>query len=160
MPKPALPPSSERIAATRRRVDRYSTLLDSGIGIPGTRFRIGLESVIGVIPVVGDIIGLLLGGWLLLEGSRVGASPALLLRMAGNVLLDALAGMVPVVGDVLDFAFKSNSLNARLLGEHLDRLEGRPRLRSRRWLGALLVAGLLLIVGLAGYGIWALLRGG
>ncbi len=156
MPKPELPPSYARIAATRRRVDRYARLLDSGIGIPGTRFRIGLEPVIGVIPVLGDIVGLLLGAWLLLEGSRVGASPALLLRMAGNVLLDALVGMVPVIGDVLDFAFKSNSRNARLLGEHLDRLEGRPR--SRRWLGAILVAGLLVVAGLAGYGIWTLIR--
>jgi hypothetical protein len=155
LPDSPLPP---HVHAIRKRVERYATVLDSGIGIPGTRFRIGLESLIGMVPVVGDAIGLLLGGWLILEGSRAGAPPRLLLRMAGNTLLDALAGMVPVVGDLFDFAFKSNRANARLLGAHLDRLEGRPP-RSRRWLGALLMVGLLVIVGFAGYGLWTLLRG-
>ena len=150
------PLSSERTAAVRRRSERLATLLDSAVGIPGTRWRIGLDALIGLIPGIGDVVGLVFGAWFLVEGARAGAPPALLLRMAGNIALDALAGVIPVVGDVVDIAFKSNRRNARLLGEHLDRLDRRsPRARSP-WLGYGLAALALLAIPLALYGAWQL----
>src|SRR5690606_8408990 len=114
----------QRARAVRERAERLSRLLDTAVGIPGTRIRLGLDALIGLVPGVGDAIGLVLGGWFLLEGARTGASGATLLRMAGNLAVDALVGVVPLLGDVLDIAFKANRRNARLLIEHLDRVEG------------------------------------
>lgn len=151
-----LPLSAEGIAAMRRRSERLARLLDSAIGIPGTRWRIGLDSIVGLIPGFGDLIGLIFGAWFLAEGARAGASTGLLLRMAGNIALDALAGVVPVIGDVADAVFKSNQRNARLLGRHLDRLQGRVQPR-RNWLGYVLAAVAVLAIPLAVYGAWQLL---
>lgn len=150
------PLSSERTAAVRRRSERLATLLDSAVGIPGTRWRVGLDAVIGLIPGVGDLIGLVLGAWFLVEGARAGAPSALLLRMAGNIALDALAGVIPVVGDIADLAFKANRRNARLLIAHLDQLEGRGSRSRSSWVGYGLAALALLAIPLALYGAWQL----
>lgn len=147
-PTPGVSPQDLRQA--RQRLERVSVLLDSGIRVPGTGWRIGWESVIGLIPGIGDFIGLICGAWLMLEAWRLSAPPALLLRMAGNVLFDAGTGVVPVLGDLLDFAFKSNRRNARLLEAHLDRLEGRapaPRAGRGAWRWA--VPGLLALAAAA-----------
>ncbi|HEY0975123.1 MAG TPA: DUF4112 domain-containing protein [Solimonas sp.] len=151
-------PNSERAAAVRQRTERLARLLDSAVAIPGTRIRVGLDALIGLLPGIGDAIGLILGAWFLIEGARAGAPSALLWRMAGNVGLDALAGVVPVLGDLFDVAFRANLRNARLLGEHLDRVEGRHAPRRRTWLGYVLLAGLIAVLALAGYGVWTLGR--
>lgn len=141
----------------RQRTDKLSRLLDSAVRIPGTRFSFGLDALIGMVPVLGDVVGFAVGGWFLLEGARVGAPAPVLGRMAGNIVLDALIGFVPVIGDIADVAFKANRRNARLLGEYLDQLSpppGQPAAPPRRsWGAALLVLGIL---GLALYGVWAL----
>lgn len=146
-------------AEVRRRTDRLSRVLDSAIGIPGTRFSFGLDALIGLFPVVGDFAGFAVGGWFLLEGARVGAPASLLAKMAGNIVADALIGFIPVIGDVADIAFKANRRNARLLAEYLDRIEPQQQMpalasapaRSRG--AALLIAAVLAI---ALYGVWAL----
>ncbi|MDP9142469.1 MAG: DUF4112 domain-containing protein, partial [Pseudomonadota bacterium] len=120
----------------------------------------GLDALIGLVPVLGDVVGFAVGGWFLLEGARVGAPPTVLARMAGNIVLDALIGFVPVVGDIADVAFKANRRNARLLGEHLDQISP-PSLQAqqateparRSLLAAALILGML---GLALYGVWTL----
>ncbi|MFP5305811.1 MAG: DUF4112 domain-containing protein [Gammaproteobacteria bacterium] len=153
---PAIDPAvAARARDVRRRAELLSRLLDSAVAIPGTRFRIGLDALIGLIPGIGDALGVIIGAWFLLEGARAGAPPALLARMLGNLLVDLLAGFVPVVGDIADAWFKANRRNARLLGEHLDRLEGRPPARS--WTGYLLGAALLVGAALAMYGGWTLI---
>src|SRR3546814_1348858 len=91
----------------------------SGIGVPGTRWQIGIEALIGLIPGVGDLAGALLGGWLVVEAMRLRAPGRLLAKMIGNVLFDALLGIVPVLGDLADFVFKSNRSNLQLLDAHL-----------------------------------------
>src|SRR3546814_8541930 len=99
----------------------------SGIGVPGTRWQIGIEALIGLIPGVGDLAGALLGGWLVVEAMRLRAPGRLLAKMIGNVLFDALLGIVPVLGDLADFVFKSNRRNLQLLdaplGEQLGVME-------------------------------------
>ncbi len=148
-------PTPERAAVVRRRTERLATLLDSAVGIPGTRWRVGLDALIGLIPGAGDIVGLLLGAWFLMEGARAGAPSPVLARMAGNIALDALVGVVPVLGDIFDIAFKANRRNARLLGEHLDKVEGvRPPAHNR--IGYLMAAAVLAVLGLALYGLWSL----
>lgn len=141
--------------AARERAEQLSRLLDTAVGIPGTRIRLGLDALIGLIPGIGDAIGLLLGGWFLLEGARTGAPGSTLLRMAGNLAVDALVGVVPLLGDLLDIAFKANRRNAKLLIEHLDRVEGR-RPPAPRWQNYALAAAVVAVLLLAIYGLWTL----
>lgn len=109
-----------RRAAIHKRVSRLAHWLDNAVSIPGTRFRFGLDSLIGLIPGLGDVAGMLLGGTILTEAYRAGAPNPLMLRMVGNLATDGLLGAVPVVGDLFDVAFRSHSRNARLLLDHLD----------------------------------------
>jgi len=149
-PIPAGTEADGRLQATRLRLRRYATLLDSGIGVPGTRWQIGIEALIGLIPGVGDLAGALLGGWFVVEALRLRAPGRLIAKMIGNIVFDVLLGIVPVLGDVADFAFKSNRRNLDLLDAHLGARLGTavsvaPR-RSRRllWLGLAAVGGYLL----------------
>ncbi|MBI3171011.1 MAG: DUF4112 domain-containing protein [Hydrocarboniphaga effusa] len=151
----AVPIDGARIRNVRRRAETLSRLLDAQFRIPGIPVRFGLDALIGLIPGVGDAIGIVLGGWFLVEAARVGAPPGVLARMAGNVAIDALAGVVPVLGDIFDVAFKANLRNARLLEAHLDQLEGRP-VQPRRWTGYALGVAIILGAGLALYGAWNL----
>lgn len=104
-------------------MEKLAWLLDGAIPVPGTKFRFGLDSIIGLIPGVGDAIGLLLGAGILYESVRIGVPRALLGKMIGNAALDTLGGLVPGLGDLFDFAFRSNARNARLLMQHLDALD-------------------------------------
>lgn len=138
-----------RLRDVRRRTEFLARVLDSAVGIPGTRIRFGLDALIGLIPGIGDLIGFALGAWLIVEGARVGAPARVLARMAGNLAIDALAGFVPLLGDLVDIGFKANRRNAAVLGDYLDRLEGRvpspPQPRSRAATLAVLLAAALAV---------------
>lgn len=140
-------------------MQKLAWLLDGFVRVPGTNLRFGLDSIIGLVPGVGDVVGLLLGATILYEGVRTGAPRALLARMVGNAATDALGGLVPVVGDLFDFAFKSNQRNARLLLEHLDRLEAQPAVEPQRrgsaLLALLLVAAFLAVTCAVLWWAWA-----
>lgn len=133
-------------AARLNRLRRLSFLLDNAIGIPGTRFRFGLDPIIGLIPGGGDTAGLILSSFIVLEAAKMGASKSLLGQMAWNILLETLVGSVPVAGDVFDAAWKSNVKNIELLENHLH-LPHPMRSRNRGF-ALLLIAGLF--VALAG----------
>jgi hypothetical protein len=156
---PAPIPNPAELASTRQRMERLAWLLDGAIPIPGTSFRFGLDSIIGLVPVAGDVLGLLLGTVIVYEAIRVGAPNAVVGRMIGNSAADALLGMVPVVGDVMDFAFKSNQRNAKLLMAHLDAVEGRspPSKRASRWLALAAIATVALAIAGLGALAWHLL---
>lgn len=114
------PGLSDNLANTRlRRVHRLSRLLDDWLRIPGTRYRIGLDGLIGLIPGLGDVIGSLLSAYILFEAIQLGAPKTLLLRMAGNITLEMLVGTIPILGDLFDFAWKANRKNANLLDAYL-----------------------------------------
>ncbi|NGY05655.1 DUF4112 domain-containing protein [Solimonas terrae] len=151
--------ADDRLLATRQRLRRYATLLDSGIGVPGTRWQIGIEALIGLIPGVGDLAGALLGSWIVVEAARLRAPRALLVRMSANIALDLLLGLLPVLGDLADFMFKSNQYNLRLLDAHLDARLGvppaaGPRRGRRLLLGGLVVLGFCLLWRLFGRGLY------
>ena len=121
----------------RRRLNRLAWLLDSSIPIPGTRLSIGIDALIGLVPFIGDVVGVLLSSTILIEAARLGAGRSVLARMALNVAVEGLAGLVPFAGDVFDAAWKANQRNVRLLNQWLDQ----PQRAERS--SVLLVAGLV-----------------
>lgn len=100
------------------RVERLAKVLDEAIRLPGTGIKVGLDAVIGLVPVVGDAAGLALGSWFIYEAHRLGAPAELKWKMARNVAIDAAAGFVPVFGDMVDVAYRSNRRNLALLRGH------------------------------------------
>ena len=108
-------------ASVRRRVEAMEALLERAFALPGTNQRIGLDSVIGLVPVIGDVIAAAMGAWLIWEGRNLGMSKFQLARMTGNVAFDTLLGAVPVVGDAFDLLFRSNSRNLRMIRRWLDK---------------------------------------
>ncbi|MFT5718369.1 MAG: hypothetical protein ACJAWS_000857 [Oleiphilaceae bacterium] len=109
-----------RQRATLERLQKFSQFTDSSINIPFTKFQIGADSVIGLLPVVGDIAGLVLSSYVLLEAHRVGVSKDIKLRMLRNIAIDFFGGLVPVAGDAFDAIYKANTRNTRLLKNYLE----------------------------------------
>ena len=108
-------------AAVRARLEAMEKLLERSFTVPGINRPVGLDFLIGLVPVVGDAVAAALGSWIVWEARNLGLSRFQLARMAGNVGFDFLLGLVPVVGDAADFLFRSNSRNLKLLRRHLDR---------------------------------------
>jgi Domain of unknown function (DUF4112) len=102
-----------------QRVARLAYWLDDRFRIPGTRRRIGLDGLLGLIPGIGDTATALLASYIVLEAARLGVPRNMIARMLANVGLDYLLGLVPLVGDLADFAWKANRRNARMLRDHL-----------------------------------------
>ncbi|WP_223794251.1 DUF4112 domain-containing protein [Marinobacter sp. F4216] len=106
--------------ATLARLEKFSRFTDSSIRIPFTNTTIGAEAVIGLVPVVGDVAGLALASYVLIEAQRAGASKNVKLRMLRNMAIDFFGGLLPVVGDGFDAVFKANTRNTRLLKNYLE----------------------------------------
>jgi hypothetical protein len=115
-----IPSNKGPVAEIRQRLNWLAWLLDSSIPIPGTRFTIGLDALIGLFPVIGDLLGVFLSSYILKEAAALGVSRSILARMAFNVAVEGLVGMIPFAGDVFDAAFKANQRNVRLLNAYLD----------------------------------------
>jgi hypothetical protein len=135
-----------------RRIRALARMLDSAFVIPGTKIRVGADPIIGLIPVVGDLAGAALSGYIVLASARLGTPPSTLARMLINIAIDTVVGSVPVLGDMFDVGWRSNMKNADLLESHL-----RGSLESRR-ANRLVVAGViggvfLLAVGATALGI-------
>src|SRR5688500_18644194 len=96
-------------------------LLERAFPLPGTSRRIGLDSIVGLIPVVGDVVTAAMGAWLIWEAKNLGMSKWHLARMTGNVAVDTAVGLIPFVGDAVDFLFKSNTRNLRIIKRWLDK---------------------------------------
>lgn len=105
----------------RKRIEALELVLERAFHIPGTRIPVGLDSIVGLIPVLGDIVTATMGAYIVWEARNLGMSKWHLMRMAGNVGIDTAIGAIPLVGDLFDFAFKSNSKNLRIIKKHLDK---------------------------------------
>ena len=135
---------TDSAAALRlQRVRRLAEVLDDGF----------VDPVLGLVPGVGDTIGALVAGWILVEAARLGASRATLLRITGNIVLDATVGAIPVLGDIADFFLKSNLRNVALLERHLAD-PARARAADRGVVLALAGGVVLVGAGLAAGGAW------
>lgn len=115
-----------------RIMDGISTIMDNAIPIPFTQKRFGLDALIGLVPNAGDILSLGISGLLILTILRHGVSFSVLLKMIGNIILDASVGSIPILGDIFDFSFKANRRNVKLLKAHYD--EGGQRMNA--WVAA------------------------
>ena len=115
-------------ASVRKRIEAMELLLERALGVPGTNMRVGLDSILGLIPVVGDVMTAAMGAWLIWEARNLGMSKFHLVRMAGNVGFDTLVGAIPLAGDLFDFVFKSNSRNLRIVKRWLDKHHPETRL--------------------------------
>lgn len=111
--------SQQKIDAAIRRLERFSKITDSSIRIPFTQFKVGVDAIIGLVPVVGDAIGMLLSSYVLFEAQRVGASKGIKLKMVVNILIDFFGGLIPLFGDFFDAFFKANTRNTDLLKDYL-----------------------------------------
>lgn len=103
-----------------KNIERYSELLDTKFRIPGTNIRFGFDFIIGLFPVVGDVLSFTLSGGLLMMMIRRGASGKALSLMILNIFLDATIGSIPLIGDLFDLFFKANKRNLNLFQAHFD----------------------------------------
>ena len=105
----------------RQRIEAIERLLEGSFVVPGIGRAVGLDAIVVLIPVVGDLIGAAFGAYIVWEAKNLGLPKWKLWRMAGNIAVDTALGAVPIVGDVFDFLFRSNSYNLRIVKRHLDR---------------------------------------
>lgn len=108
-------------ASVRRRLEAMETVLERAFMVPGINRPIGLDAIIGLIPVVGDLVTTAMGAWLVWEARNLGMSKFQLTRMAANIGIDTAVGAIPLVGDLFDFAFRSNTKNLRIIKRYLDK---------------------------------------
>jgi hypothetical protein len=130
---------------TRARLNHLAWLLDNSIRLPGTGFRIGLDALLGLVPVMGDVVGVLLSGYIVHEAARLGVPAGILFRMVMNVAIEGLLGAIPFAGDVFDAAWKANQRNVRLLDAWIER-PARAERTSRLFIAGLAVALLAIMV--------------
>ncbi|AOR77306.1 DUF4112 domain-containing protein [Novosphingobium resinovorum] len=105
----------------RRRVEALERVLERAFVVPGIRREVGLDAVIGLVPVAGDLIAAAMGLYIVWEARNLGMSKWQLARMTANVGFDTLVGAIPVAGDLFDFLFRSNSRNLKIIRKHLDK---------------------------------------
>src|SRR4029453_14318292 len=119
--RPGLAGVGESRRDALERLEWLAMLLDSAVIIPGTNIRFGADSLIGLIPGIGDAITSAISAYIVYEARRLGVPRHLLLRMIANVAIDGVGGAIPVAGDAFDVMFRANQRNVRLLRRHLER---------------------------------------
>jgi hypothetical protein len=138
-----------RAVCGSRGLERLAWWLDSAIPIPGTRLRIGLDGLIGLVPGIGDVIGTVLSGYLIAQSARLGVPASTLARMVLNVAVETLVGAIPVLGDLFDFVWKANRRNVDLLQAY-ERDPKRVTRRNRLVVAAVVAGALAVLVAVAG----------
>jgi hypothetical protein len=111
--------TTERLA-TLNRIRKLSRLMDTAIGIPGTKFRIGLDPIMGLVPGAGDLVSTAFSAYIIYLATRFRLPGQALKQMLFNIGLEAVVGTVPLVGDLFDAYYKSNIRNLAILEQHLQ----------------------------------------
>jgi hypothetical protein len=139
---------------------RLARVMDDAVTIPGTRFGLGLDAVIGLVPGIGDFVGSALSGVIVRDAIRARVPMRVLARMGLNLVLDALLGLLPAVGDVADAVHRANRKNLRLLLREVEKQPLREPPSVAYVVGACALMVLPLLAGLvaAAFGVWLLLR--
>ena len=142
------------LPANLKGISALAKLMDSQFRIPGTEYRFGLDSVIGLIPGVGDLSTFAVSGYMLTLMAKNGASGFVMARMILNILIDAIIGSIPLIGDIFDLGFKANNRNMKLMQEHYQ--EGRHRGSSWKVIFPVLLV-LFLVIAAIIWGVYTLL---
>lgn len=144
---PLSSPQSTPKPAALQRIRTVSHLLDNAIPIPGTRFRVGLDPILGLFPGAGDFLGAALSVYIVIEAARFGLPQKTLVQMVTNLVFDSIGGSLPLLGDIFDATWKANSRNLSLLEAHIA--TPTPKKAANRGFVILVILALvLLLVGL------------
>ena len=111
--------TAERKRRARERLIALTRLMDSAVDVPLLRTKVGLDALLGIVPVAGDLLSAAIGIYLITQARELGASRWLQGKMLGNLVVDAAAGAVPLAGDVFDIYFRAHRRNLKLLQQHL-----------------------------------------
>ena len=114
-------PTGTDPVSIRKRIEAMEPLLERRMVVPGTNYPIGLDTIIGFVPVVGDIVTAVMGAYIVWEAKNLGLPRWKLWQMIGNIAIDGAVGAVPVVGDAFDVVYRSNTKNLRIVKKHLDK---------------------------------------
>jgi len=114
----------ESAPAALERVRIATRLLDGAVQVPYTRRRVGLDALLGLLPLAGDVLGAVLSLYVVVESYRLGVSRWVLARMFGNVAVDLVVGSLPILGDLFDAVWTANERNRRLVEAHCERRGG------------------------------------
>jgi hypothetical protein len=145
----------ERAAGSRQLVNQQwlkllSVWLDNAFVVPGTRWRFGLDPIIGLIPIVGDLATTVISLYIIAAAAQMQVPKSTLARMGLNIVIDSVVGAIPLVGNLFDFAWKANALNIQLLERHANSTATERRNHSVwDWLllGGMIAAVLVVVVG-------------
>jgi hypothetical protein len=144
-----LPPEEKRKRQALEPLFKWLALImDDFVRVPGTKFRFGLDPLLGLIPGIGDTSSALVSALALIQAVRVGIPKILLARMSLNILINEIIGIIPVVGDAFSFWFKSNARNYQIIKDH-----GVTPGVSRRSDWIFVIAVLVLLVGVVCLGL-------
>lgn len=124
-------PTGTDAASVRARVTAMEKLLERSLVIPGINMPIGLDVIVGLVPVLGEIVTTAMGAYIIWEARNLGMSRWQQARMGANVLFDTAIGAIPLVGDVADLAFRSNTKNLKLILRHIDKHHPEARVIER-----------------------------
>lgn len=114
-------PTGTDAASVRARVTAMEKLLERSFVIPGVNFPVGLDALIGLVPVLGEIVTTAMGAYIIWEARNLGMPKWKLARMGLNVVFDTAIGVIPVVGDAADLLFRSNTKNLKIILKHIDK---------------------------------------
>jgi hypothetical protein len=136
-------------------IEGVINVMDNRFRVPGTNIRFGLDPIIGLFPIVGEAVTFGISSVLILSMMKYGVSHKVVIKMVGNVMLDAIIGSIPLIGDLFDIAYKANQRNYRLLKEH--QLEGK---HTGSGTGLLIGVGVVLFVLMCVvvFGLWKLIE--
>ncbi len=113
-------PTGTDAASVRARVVAMEKLLERSLVIPGINMPVGLDALVGLVPVLGEVVTAAMGAYIVWEARNLGLPKWKLARMGANVLFDTAIGAIPLIGDAADFLFRSNTKNLKILLKHLD----------------------------------------
>jgi hypothetical protein len=120
-PADAGPYDARSRRAALDRIDRLATLFDTAFPVPGTNIRFGIESLLRLVPGIGDVAASTLSCYVLYEAHRLGVPRRLFARMVANAIVEGTVGAIPFAGDAFDVLFRTNRRNVALLREHFEK---------------------------------------
>jgi hypothetical protein len=137
------------------KLRKVTLLMDQAFGIPGTKWRFGLDALFGLVPGLGDIAGGVIAVYGLHVARQLRAPAVIQLHMLTNIALDALIGTIPIIGDIFDFVYKAQTRNLAMLDDWLQTPHEAKR-RSRRGLIFIPLAIVFVFATLTILGVWLL----